>query len=303
MRWFFLLLLVLGAAAGTIWAGQFGIGPAVVVNQWEYKIPLLLGAPWREILSEPGLTWRLPLLEEMVTIDKRLQFLDAEPVEMQIESERLAIDYYAIWRVNDPLLFRRSFPGGTRSAEEVIQRQLKSVVGATVGRMTLEELLARAELVGELDKEISANLGSKGVEIIDVRINRTELPMEAKTAAYDQMREQRRAISREHRARGERASREIRARADREARTVLAEARLRAEVTRGQGDAEAAGIYARAYGEDPEFYAFVRSLQAYRETLSRNTTLILSPDHDFLRYLDPHFEGAGSHEGSTSGSP
>ena len=303
MRWFFLLLLVLGAAAGTIWAGQFGIGPAVVVNQWEYKIPLLLGAPWRDSLSEPGLTWRLPLLEEMVTIDKRLQFLDAEPVEMQIESERLAIDYYAIWRVNDPLLFRRSFPGGTRRAEEVIQRQLKSVVGATVGRMALEELLARAELVGELDKEVSANLGSKGVEIIDVRINRTELPMEAKTAAYDQMREQRRAISREHRARGERASREIRARADREARTVLAEARSRAEVTRGQGDAEAAGIYARAYGEDPEFYAFVRSLQAYRETLSQNTTLILSPDHDFLRYLDPSFKGAGSHEGSASGSP
>jgi len=303
MRWLFLPLLLLGAAAGTIWAGQFGIGPAVVVNQWEYKIPLLLGAPWRESLSEPGLTWRLPLVEEMVTIDKRLQFLDAEPVEMQIESERLAIDYYAIWRVNDPLLFRRSFPRGANSAEGVIQRQLKSVVGATVGRMTLEELLARAELVGALGKEISANLASKGVEIIDVRINRTELPMEAKTAAYDQMREQRRAISREHRAKGERAAREIRARADREARTVLAEARSLAEVTRGQGDAEAAGIYARAYTEDSEFYAFLRSLEAYRGTLNQNTTLVLSPDHDFLRYLNPDFEGAGSGKGGASGSP
>jgi len=287
MKWIFSLLLLFGAAAGTIWAGQFGLGPAVIVNEWEYKIPLLLGAPWRESLSEPGLTWRLPLVEEMVTIDKRLKFLDAEPVEMQIESERLAIDYYAIWRVVDPLLFRRSFPRGAQGAEKVIQRQLKSVVGATVGRMSLTELLARSKLVNELDQEVSANMAAKGIEIVDVRINRTELPDEAKTAAYDQMREQRRAISREHRARGEREAREIQARANRDARKIRAEARSQAEITRGQGDAEAADIYARAHGADPEFYAFLRSLQAYRETLSQNTTLVLSPDHEFLRYLDP----------------
>jgi membrane protease subunit HflC len=297
MKWIFSLLLLVGAAAGTIWAGQFGMGPAVVVNEWEYKIPLLFGAPWRESLSEPGLTWRLPLVEEMVTIDKRLQFLDAEPVEMQIENERLAVDYYAIWRVTDPLLFRRSFPQGARGAERVIQRQLKSVVGAAVGRLSLNELLARAMLVDELDEAVSANMASKGIEIIDVRINRTELPMEAKTAAYDQMREQRRAISREYRARGEREAREIQARADREARTLVAEARSKAEITRGQGDAEAAQIYSSAHGADPEFYSFIRSLQAYRETLNINTTLILSPDHAFLRYLDPKIgkaDGSGS---------
>jgi membrane protease subunit HflC len=229
----------------------------------------------------------------MVTIDKRLQFLDAEPVEMQIENERLAVDYYAIWRVIDPLLFRRSFPQGAPGAERLIQRQLKSVVGATVGRLSLKELLARAMLVDELDEAVSANMASKGIEIIDVRINRTELPMEAKTAAYDQMREQRRAISREYRARGEREAREIQARADREARTLVAEARSKAEITRGQGDAEATQIYASAHGADPEFYSFIRSLQAYRETLNVNTTLILSPDHAFLRYLDPQIGKAG----------
>ncbi|MDG2334007.1 MAG: protease modulator HflC [Myxococcota bacterium] len=287
MRLFFALLILVGSLAGVIWAGQFGVGPAVVVNEWEYKIPLLLGAPWRESLSEPGLTWRIPLVEEMVTIDKRLQFLDAEPVEMQIESERLAVDYYAVWRVVDPLLFRRSFPRLEEGAEPVIQRQLKSVVGAAVGRMSLLDLLARAELVGDLGDAVSGNLAAKGIEIVDVRINRTELPMEAKTAAYDQMREQRRAISREHRARGEREAREIQAKADREARTLLAQATSLAEITRGQGDAEASRIYAQAYGEDPEFYAFVRSLEAYRGTLSQNTTLVLSPEHPFLRYLDP----------------
>lgn len=287
MRWVFGLLIGLGTAAGVVWAGQYGLGPAVVVNEWEYKIPLLLGAPWRETLSQPGLTWRIPLIEEMVTLDKRLRLLDAEPVEMQIESERLSIDYYAVWKVVDPLAFRRSFPGGSADARLVIQRQLKSVVGAAVGRMSLAELLARAKIVDGLDEAISSSLASKGIEIVDVRINRTELPEEARTAAYDQMREQRRAISREYRARGERQAREIRAKADREARTVLAEARSKAEITRGEGDAEAAGIYAAAYGRDPEFYAFLRSLQAYRNTLNVNTTLVLSPDHEFLRYLDP----------------
>ena len=287
MRWVFALLLLLGGTAGTIWLGQFGFGPAVVVNEWEYKIPLLLGAPWRESIEEPGLTWRIPLVEEMVTIDSRLRFLDADPVEMQIESERLAVDYYAIWRVSDPLLFRRSFPRGVASADLIIQRQLKSVVGATVGRMSLNELLARAELVGQLDEAVSKNLGSKGIEIVDVRINRTELPVEARVAAYDQMREQRRAISREYRARGEREAREIQAKAEREARTMLAEARSNAEVTRGEGDAQAAAIYAAAYEADPEFYEFLRSLQAYRRTLGEGTTLVLSPDHGFLRYLDP----------------
>jgi membrane protease subunit HflC len=153
--------------------------------------------------------------------------------------------------------------------------------------MSLTELLARSKLVDELDQAVSASMASKGIEIIDVRINRTELPMEAKTAAYDQMREQRRAISREYRARGEREAREIQARADREARTIRAEARSLAEITRGQGDAQAAEIYALAHGADPEFYAFLRSLEAYRETLNQNTTLVLSPDHEFLRYLDP----------------
>jgi membrane protease subunit HflC len=287
MRWVFGLLIGLGTAAGVVWAGQYGLGPAVVVNEWEYKIPLLLGAPWRETLSQPGLTWRIPLIEEMVTLDKRLRLLDAEPVEMQIESERLSIDYYAVWKVVNPLAFRRSFPGGSADARLVIQRQLKSVVGAAVGRMSLAELLARAKIVDGLDEAISSSLASKGIEIVDVRINRTELPEEARNAAYDQMREQRRAISREYRARGERQAREIRAKADREAHTVLAEARSKAEITRGEGDAEAAGIYAAAYGRDPEFYAFLRSLQAYRNTLNVNTTLVLSPDHEFLRYLDP----------------
>lgn len=283
-------LVLLGLGAGLLWAGHYGWGPVVIVNEWEHKIPLLLGAPWRDSVSQPGLTWRVPFLEEIVVLDKRLQFLDAEPVEMQIESERMEIDYYAIWRISDPLLFQRSFSGGVEDASLVIQRRLKSMVGAVVGRLPLTLLLARAALLNEMGEQVSQDLSKKGIEIVDVRINRTELPQEARSAAYDQMREQRIAISREHRARGAREAREVLALADKEAKTMVATARAQAEIEKGIGDANAAAIYAAAYAQDPDFYRFLRSMAAYRASLSQNSTLVLSPESQFLRYLNPDSE-------------
>ncbi|MFP6640590.1 MAG: protease modulator HflC, partial [Myxococcota bacterium] len=246
--------------------------------------------------------WRIPLVEEMLTLDKRFQFLDADPVEMQIESERLQVDYYAVWRIGDPLLFLRNFPGGSEGATVIIKRRLKSLVGAAVGRMTLQELLARSALIGDLGDQLSPDMAAKGVQIIDVRINRTELPEEARSAAYDQMREQRRAISRQHRATGEREAREIQAKAEREGNTLLAASSSQAEITRGAGDAEAAAIYASAYSQAPEFYAFWRSLAAYRRTLGSRMTLILPPEHEFFRYLQPAIAVGGS-VGVKEGSP
>lgn len=286
-RVLFLLLVGLASVAGVLWAGQFGYGPVVIVNEWEYRIPLLLGAPWREPIREPGIAFRIPFIETMESIDKRLQLLDAPPAEVPIESESMIVDYYAIWRISDPLEFRRSFPGNVQDATTVIQRRLQSEVGATVSKMPLALLLGRARVLSELSADASETLAAKGVEILDVRINRTELPERAESSAYQQMREQRHAKSRELRARGEREAREIRAKADREARTLLAQARSEAEVIRGQGDAQAASIYAEAYGRDPEFYAFVRSLRAYRATLGENSMMVLPPDHAFFRFLDP----------------
>ena len=287
MRFIFGLLVLLAVAAGALWAGHFGYGPVVIVNQWEYKIPLLLGSPWREPISEPGITFRWPLIETMVTIDKRLKYLDARPAEVPIESEVMIVDYFAIWRVSDPLAFRRSFPGLDRDAKTVIQRRLQSEVGAKISKMPLEQLLGRSQVLTALSEEVGKSMSAKGIEIVDVRINRTELPERAEEAAYEQMREQRRAISRELRARGQREAREVRAKADREARTLLAQARSQSEIVRGEGDAQAAAIYAQAYQKDPDFYAFLRSLEAYRQTLGPMSTLVLPPDHSFFRYLDP----------------
>jgi membrane protease subunit HflC len=287
MRALFILVLIVAAVVGTVWLGSFGYGPVVIVYEYEYKIPLLLGAPWREPIDQPGLTFRIPLFETMETLDKRLQYLDAKPAEIMIPKGAMVVDYYAVWRISNPLEFRRSFPGLVPDANLAIQRRLESQVAATVARLPQEELLARANVIEELGEEISLSLASKGIQIIDVRINRTELPREAELAAFQQMSEQRRKISRELRARGQREAREIRAKADREALTMVAEARAQSEITRGAGDAQAAAIYASAYGKDPEFYAFVRTLEAYRATLGERTTMVVPPDHDFFRYLDP----------------
>ena len=146
-----------------------------------------------------------------------------------------------------------------------------------------------AEVLSTLHEESSASLAGSGVEVIDVRLNRTELPPNAVGAAYAQMREQQTALAREHRAQGERMAREVRATADRLAVTALAIAQAEAELIRGEGDAEATRIFASAHMKDPEFYVFVRSLEAYRKTLNKNTTMVMSPDHVFLRNLEPKF--------------
>ncbi|MBW2426416.1 MAG: protease modulator HflC, partial [Deltaproteobacteria bacterium] len=169
--------------------------------------------------------------------------------------------------------------------DRILQR-VGSLVGDSIGNLTMAELLSRAEVLESLDAMATAELDASGVRVVDVRISRTELPLKAEEATFDQMREQRRAISREKRAVGEREAREIRARAEREARELVATARAEAEVLRGDGDAEATKIYGEAYGKDPEFYAFWRTLEAYRKTVGDRTTLVVPPDHEFFRFLD-----------------
>ncbi len=287
MRVFFVVVVLAALVVGMIWAAQFDRGPLVINREGQYRIVLRLGKPIKEMV-EAGWTWRIPLLDEVQVFDRRLQYLNAAATEIEIgENERLIVDYYVIWQVSAPLEFRRSFPGGLREASDRIQQRVGSLVGASIGNLTMQELLSRAEVLEALDTRASEELESNGVRVVDVRINRTELPLKAEAATFDQMREQRRAISREKRAIGQRAARELRAQAEREAIEIVASARSRAEILRGEGDAEAARIYAQAYGKDPEFYGFVRSLEAYRKTLGERTTLVVPPDHEFFRFLDP----------------
>jgi membrane protease subunit HflC len=287
MRRLFPVLVLAAVAVALLWAGNYGLGPVVIVREGEAKIVLRFGEAIK-ILDEPGLNFRIPLIDRVIVYDARLQYASASPAEMLAKGgESLIIDFYAVWRLSDAHAFRRSYPRGFVEAEKRILETIVSRVREMIGRSTRAELLARSAVLASLDDLSELALSSTGIDIVDVRLNRIDLPRAAEPAAYDQMREQRRAISRELRAVGERRAREIRANADREAELTLAAARSEAEVKRGEGDAQSAGIYAEAYGRDPEFYAFVRSLEAYRAALKGRTTMVLAPDHPFFRFLDP----------------
>jgi membrane protease subunit HflC len=289
MRLFFVPIVFGAAAVGIIWGAQIDFGPLVINRVDEYRLILRFGNPIAEI-TEPGIAGlRIPLVDEVLVFDKKIQYLNAAATEIEIAgNERLIIDYYVLWQIDSPLDFRRSFPKGTTEARKRIQRTVGSLVGDAVGTLTMAELLARAEALDSLDEQATLELASNGIRILEVRINRTELPLPAENATFEQMREQRRAISRQKRAVGARVAREIRAKADREARELVAQANADSEVLRGEGDAKAARIYADAHSRDPEFYAFVRSLAAYRKTLGDGTTMVVPPDHEFFKYLDPN---------------
>lgn len=309
MRLFFLVVVLAAIVVGALWAAQYDSGPIVINQADEYRLVLRLGVPQPELI-EPGVAMtdqvfgvklpfrmpfiRLPFVDEVLVFDKKIQYLNAAPAEVEIAgNERLIVDFFALWQIESPLLFRRSFPGGMDEAQIRIQRTVGALVGDAVGGLTMAQLLARAEVLETLDESATEELASNGVRVIDVRINRTELPLPTEQATFEQMREQRRAISRERRAIGARTAREMRAKAEREARELVAEARAESEVLRGEGDAQAARIYADAYGKDADFYAFVRSLEAYRKTLGENTTLVVPPDHEFFRFLDEGAAAAG----------
>ena len=304
MKAFFSLIVVGALLVSAIWAAQFDMGPIIINRADQYRVVLRLGQPLEPALTDAGIAMtehflgmklpfrmpfiRVPLIHTVLVFDKRIQYLNAAAAEIEIAgNERLIVDYYALWQIKDPLLFRRSFPGGADEARSLIRGTVGALVGDSVGTLSMAELLARAEVLETLDELATEALVSSGVRVIDVRINRTELPLPTEKATFEQMREQRRAISREKRAIGEREARELRAKADRTATELVAVARAESEVLRGEGDAEAARVYAAAYGNDIEFYSFVRSLEAYRKTLRENTTMVVPPDHEFFKFLDP----------------
>jgi membrane protease subunit HflC len=295
-----LLVLVALFVAG-VWSsdarlpGGIAASPVIVTKEVEHNILLmpLTGQEYKRI-SEPGATWMVPF-STVITLDRRLQHLNAEPVKVVISGgENLLTDYYVAWRIIDPGAFIRNFPqaqvdivAGMKKARDRIQESVKGIVGETIARLEIAQLLERNEELDRLTLRANSELGETGVEVVDVQINRTELPSKSLEAAYGQMREQQHSIARENRVMGERLAREARAVAEKEARTTLAEARAFAERARGEGDAGAARTYADAYNRNPEFYAFTRSLEAYRNTLGAGTTMVLPPDHEFFRYLDP----------------
>jgi membrane protease subunit HflC len=281
----FAIVLLLGCAALII-AGGYGWGPVVVTQEGSQKIILFMGKD--RAVTQPGWALRFPLLDSIQEYDSRLLYLNTAPDVIQTkDQERIVVDNYAMWRIEDATHFLESFPTGRKQAEKQIDRVVRAGVREVVARHTLTEVLTdkRTAIMEEIRKEAAKTFAGTGVAITDVRINRTELPDGVEKNVYARMKTDRERLARKYRAEGGEQARRIRAEADREAQVIVATARGAAEVVRGEGDATAARIYAEAYGHDPDFFAFVRSLEAYRKTIGKGTTLVLSPDSEFFQFF------------------
>jgi len=286
-RLLFLGLIASALLAALVWAGEIGVGPIVITHEDEMKIVLLFGSPV-SVQTEPGLSLRLPFVSDVKTFDKRLLYLNAEPLPMQTrDAEQPVIDHYVVWRVQDPLQFYRSFPAGMSQAEAQVDRVTRSDVREEIGKRTFQEVVttARSDVMKEITQSSAEELSGFGIEVRDVRINRTELPQSTEENVYARMRTERERLARKYRAEGDEEGRRIRAEADRDAIVTVAEAHKQASELRGAGDADAARVYADAHATAPEFYGFLRRLEAYKKTVGSNTTLVVPPDNDFFELL------------------
>jgi membrane protease subunit HflC len=280
------ILVLLALFVGLVAAGNLGLGPLVITREGEQKMILFLGDVRR--VTSPGATLRLPLLESVQTFERRWLFLDTEALPIQTsEGEQLIVDNYAIWRIEDAEAFRQAFPTGRKAAEDRIDAVVASAVREVIGRHSLPQVLweERRPIMAEISRGVQQELTRDGIGIAEVRINRTELPPGTEESVYARMKTERERLARKNRAEGEERARRIRAEADRDARIIVANAGRDAEIARGEGDAAATRIYAEAYATDADFYAFLRSLEAYRKTIGAETTLVLSPDSEFFRFL------------------
>jgi len=284
-----LLLLVTGFVA----AGSRGIGPLVITKEGTQQIILRFGEVINE--TEPGWSLRVPLLDEVKTFERRLLYFNTkQDTILTKDQERIVVDNYAMWKIDDLTAFISSFPKGMQQAEKQMDRVVRAGVREVVARHTLAEVLTdrRSEIMEAIRQRVADSFSGTGIALHDVRINRTELPPAIEKNVHARMKTDRDRLARKYRAEGEEQARKIRASADRDAVVIVANAKGEAQVTRGEGDAESTRIYAAAFGKAPEFYAFVRSLEAYRKTIGEGTTLILSPESEFFEYLDGNASNA-----------
>lgn len=239
---------------------------------------------------EPGIHFKLPLIQNVRAFDRRIMALDSQP-ERYLTSEKkdVNVDFFAKWRIVDVGRYYTTTSGDELQALQRLNPIIKEALRNQINQRTLQETVsdARSSMTESLVR--SANDGSRnlGIEVVDVRIKRIDLPDEVSESVYNRMGAERQRVANELRSQGEEAAETIRANADRERQVILAEAERDAQRIRGQGDAEAAEIYAKAHGRSPEFYAFHRSLETYRLAFGKGgSVLVLDPDSEFLRYFD-----------------
>lgn len=267
-----------------------------VIDPTKQALVTAFGAVKGKPRSEPGLYFKWPW-EDVVRMEKRLLHIEAEEFELIAgDQKRLVVDAFARYRIEDPLKYYQA----TSNVEAIFRGQLGNLINGNIrrelGTVPLQAVLSerRGQLMTDItDMVRGPALREYGVRVVDVRIKRAELPRENSEAVFNRMRTQREQEARQLRAEGDEESQRIKAGADRERIVLLSEARRKAETLRGEGDAQAIKIYAEAFGRDPQFFAFYRSMEAYRQALGGSgTTMVLTPEGDFFRFF-----------GSTGGRP
>jgi modulator of FtsH protease HflC len=274
-----------------------GYSTLFTVSQTQQALVVRLGKPVR-VITEPGLNVKAPFVDRVIYIDKRILNIESPAQEVTLSSqdkssaapelvgERLVVDAFARYRIIDPLKFYQTV--GESGADAQLTILLNAALRRVLGAATLPDVVRdkRDELMIKMREQIGRDAKPYGIDVIDVRIRRADLPPKNSQAVYQRMQTERQREAAEFRAQGSQKSQEIRARADRDVTVLLAEASSRAEQVRGQGDSERNRIFADAYNRDPDFFAFYRSMQAYDKSMQRgDTRLVLKPDTDFFRYF------------------
>jgi membrane protease subunit HflC len=260
---------------------------AFIVHQTEQAIVLRFGNP-KQVIQEPGLSFKVPFVDDVTYFDARI--LDYAPPQEEIiaaDQKRLVVDSFARYRIADPLEFYKSV-GTELSARARLAGIMSASLRRVVGNETLTSVLSeeRNDIMERIRTDVNEAASKFGIEVVDVRIRRADLPQANANAIYQRMQTEREREAKEFRAQGEEVSLRIRARADRERTVLIAESQRQSQVLRGEGDSEAIRIYAEAFGKDPEFFAFYRSMEAYRKALANDgTTMVLSPNSDFFSYF------------------
>jgi len=259
------------------------------VGQWEKALLFRLG----KIVStdvKPGLHFKMPFVNNVRKFDGRILTLDVDPERfLTVEKKNVIVDSFVMWRINDVSRFYTAVLGDERHAGQRIEQIIKDGMRGQFSKRTIHEVVSgeREKIMQDLTVDANQQAKAIGIEVVDVRVKRVDLPAEVSNSVYRRMQAERARVAKEFRSQGAEAAEKIRADADRQRQVIIANAYREAEQVRGKGDARAAEIYAGAYGKDEEFYAFYRSLQAYQQSFKQgNDMMLLQPDGEFFEYFN-----------------
>ena len=265
------------------------INSVFIVNDKEHAIVFQFGEAINPNVDK-GLNFKIPIIQNVKKYDARLQTLDEEPDRiLTVESKYLLVDSFVKYKITDVLTFYRANNGSFNSLNSLLAQRTEFELKNQFGKRTVTELVSgeRDELMNTMRSGLNDVVSDLGIEIIDFRVKRIDLPSNLSNAVYERMRTERNRLAEELRSEGKEIAREIRAIADKDKVVILAEAYKTAEQIRGEGDAEATGIYANSFSQDPEFYEFTRSMKAYSETFQeKSDVMLIDSDSDFFKYLN-----------------